>query len=382
MKKAMIVATVGGFLTQFEMCNVQLLQEQGFEVHYAANFENEIYQIQYDVLEKFHVTLHHVPFAKNPIHGKTHIQVIRALKNLIEELDIDLIHCHTPVGGVAARIAAAISNRNVYVIYTAHGFHFYKGAPLKNWIYYPVEKAMAKLTDCIITINSEDYVMSCKFVTKKGGLLKKIPGIGIDLQRFQIQKELREKVRKEHSVSREMFHIITIGEINRNKNLETAIKAIAELSDCNIVYSIYGRGKSVEYIKQLIREYGLEQRVFYRGYCHKTAETLQSADLFLFPSIREGLGMSAIEALACGVPVIAMNNRGTREYIIEGQNGWMCQNDPKEFAQKLKMAYEYFLKNGEVLAPEQCRKSIEAFRKENTEIIMRNVYGYASEKIR
>jgi glycosyltransferase EpsD len=80
------------------------------------------------------------------------------LKNIIADNDYDIIHCHTPVGGALARIAARnYRKRGTKVIYTAHGFHFFEGSPVKNWIlYYPLEKWLSRFTDVLITLNSEE----------------------------------------------------------------------------------------------------------------------------------------------------------------------------------------------------------------------------------
>lgn len=382
MKRALIVATVGGFLSQFEMNNVKVLQERGYEVHYASNFNNGMYHIDYDKLHDKKVVLHHVEFSKNPIKVKDHWEVLKQLKKIIEEYEIDILHCHTPVGGVLARVAAFCVRKDIYVIYTAHGFHFYHGAPLKNWLYYPVEKILARITDCLITVNKEDFCQAQKFLHKKNGYATQIPGVGLDLERFQMRLEQREIVRQELGLLDSSFHLVTIGEINRNKNLEVTVKALAELRNPDIVYSIYGRGKSIEYIERLIEECHLEKQVKYCGYCTDPERVLQSADLFLFPSIREGLGMAALEALACGVPVIALDNRGTREYMRTGVNGMVCEeNTPSEFAQKINQAYVMY-KNGnwECITKDGCAESVKRFAIHETEKVMRKVYENAESK--
>lgn len=375
----MIVATVGGFLSQFEMNNVKILQEKGYEVHYAANLSNGMYRINFEELKKKNIVLHNLDIEKNPLKIQKHWEIYIQLKSMIEELQIDLVHCHTPVGGVLARLAAHFAKRKVYVIYTAHGFHFYKGAPLKNWVYYPVEKIMARMTDCLVTINQEDLKRASRFTYKKNGYAVQIPGIGIDTERFYPQPALKEKIRQELNLPEEAFHLITIGEINKNKNLEVVIRALSKLQNPNIYYSIYGRGKSVEYIENVIKECGLEKNVRCLGYCNVPERILQSADMFLFPSIREGLGMAALEALACGVPVTALDNRGTREYMKNGINGYVCyKNTPEEFAEKIGRAYQIY-QNREFtkVFKETYVTDVKQFKTCETEKVMRNVYEYA-----
>ena len=376
MKRALIIATVGGFLSQFEMNNVKLLQELGYEVHYAANFDSNIYQVDYEKFQENHVIIHPLSIVKNPLKLKQHYQVYRELKKLIEELEINLVHCHTPVGGMLGRTVAHFEKQDVYTIYTAHGFHFHKGSSWKNWIYYPVERLAGRWTDCLITINQEDYERANGFKLKKGGYAAKIPGVGLDTDRFKpvVKNETRNSG----------FRVVTIGELNRNKNLEVAIRAIKKVNQPEIVYDIYGRGRSVDYIQNIIKECELTEQVRYMGYCNKPEEILQGADLFLFPSIREGLGMAALEALACGVPVIALDNRGTREYMVDGKNGYLCrENSIDAFAENLQNAFLLY-KRGEyrTVFPVDVVSSVDKFRLCETEKVMKDIYERADKSIR
>lgn len=376
MKRALIIATVGGFLSQFEMNNVKLLQELGYEVHYAANFNSNIYHVDYETFQENQVIIHPLSIVKNPLKLKQHYQVYRELKKLIEELEINLIHCHTPVGGMLGRTVAHFAKQDVYTIYTAHGFHFHKGASWKNWIYYPAERLAGRWTDCLITINQEDFERANRFQLKKGGYTAKIPGVGLDTDRFKpvVKNETRNS----------NFRVVTIGELNRNKNLEVAICAIKKVNQPEIVYDIYGRGRSVDYIQNVIKECELTEQVRYMGYCSKPEKILQGADLFLFPSIREGLGMAALEALACGVPVIALDNRGTREYMVDGKNGYVCrENSIDAFAEKLQNAFLLY-KRGEyrTVFPVDVVSNVDKFRLCETEKVMKDIYERADKSIR
>ena len=158
MKKALILTTTSGFLSQFELNNVRLLQEKGYQIHYATNFGVPIYEVKDQTLVDMGIILHHISIEKSPFSIKKNIWAYRELKRIIDREKIDVVHCHNPVGGLLGRLSAHMSKRKPYVIYTAHGFHFFTGAPLKNWLfYYPVERYLAKYTDIIITINHEDY---------------------------------------------------------------------------------------------------------------------------------------------------------------------------------------------------------------------------------
>ena len=296
---------------------------------------------------------------------------------LEEEFEIDLVHCHTPVGGVLGRIASRFAKRKVYVIYTAHGFHFYQGASWKNWIYYPIERLAARWTDCLITINREDFERARAFSYKSNGYVAQVPGVGLDTKKYYPrEKSLNKK--------EDVFQLVTIGELNRNKNLEVVIQALQKVNRPEIHYEIYGRGRSVAYIENVIKECELSEKVHYMGYGNHPEEILQKADLFLFPSIREGLGMAALEALACGVPVVALDNRGTREYMVNGKNGYVCiENTVEAFAEKIEKAYLLY-KEGKFreVFPKEIVCDVSRFELSENEKVMKKIYERADKSIR
>ena len=378
MKKILIVTTVGGFVTQFERNNLTILNEMNYEIHYASNFSNNIYNINYDMLKTENVHIHELDMDKSVKNISSHVRNIKEITRLINEFEIDVVHCHTPVGSVLARMAARKAVRRPYVIYTAHGFHFYKGAPLGNKIYYPIERMMSRYTDCLITINEEDYVAANKFSSHNRLKVVKIPGVGLDTERFRAEKSLRNSIRQDECISDDKFHLVTIGEINNNKNLAIVVKALAKINNPSIHYSIWGRGPGIEKLKKQIEALKLQNQVHIMGYCERPERVLQGADVFVFPSLREGLGMAALEALACEVPVIAMDNRGTREYMQDGYNGFVCiNNSEEEFADKIQQMYDMFRNKPEKLDifRRNCRETALRFQIANTGKIMRDVYG-------
>lgn len=380
MKKALIITTISGFVPQFEMNDVKILQESGYIVHYASDFENPIYSIDVKSLEEQGLILHHIDIKKSPFKIRENTKAFFQLKKIIEEENITLVHCHNPMGGVVGRLAARCSKRSPYTIYTAHGFHFYQGAPAKNWIlYYTAERLLARYTNRLIVINSEDYERAKKFQLSPNGRIEIIPGVGIDVIKFCKRKELREKKRKELNIPADAFHVVSVGELNDNKNHAVMIKAIAQLENSDIYYSICGRGVGEEKLKALIREYHLEQNVRLLGYRIDVEEVLQSADCFAFPSKREGLGIAAIEALACEVPIIAADNRGTREYMRQGEDGIVCRTGSVEEYAYAIMEIKNSSQLRDVMA-KNGRKMAEQFSIDETDRIMRRIYGEISKQ--
>ena len=399
MKKALIVTTVSGFVPQFEMNNVRLLQELGYEVHYASNFSVPMYPIDEEKLKREGIILHHIPIQKEPVRFWKNLRAVRSLKKLIREEGISLVHCHNPMGSVAARLAADAVSPAPYVIYTTHGLHYYKGAPKQNRIYDAVEQRMAHKTDMIITINHEDYEHVGSYTLREGGRTALIPGVGVDEERFRPRPELREAMRRELDIPEGAFHLVTAAELNENKNHQAVIQALSirhlldELGRLEnpsqyvpprrIIYSICG-SKAVSrstytMLKRMVRKYELADDVRFLCLRGVLERVLHSADCFVFPSIREGLGLAAIEALACGMPVIAADNRGSREYLQPGVNGLRCRADVPE---SFYGAIEKFSENEELRSScaAAARKSAEPFAKERTESVMRELYAQADEE--
>lgn len=312
-KKVLFTATVvKTHINVFHLPYLKWLKEQGYEVHVAAknDFINEPCIIPN--CDKYY----DIKFARFPF-SKVNIKAYKQLKKLIQENNYEIIHCHTPVAGVLTRLAAR-NNKNTTVIYTAHGFHFFKGAPPLNWlIYYPVERFCARFTDKLITINKEDYERAKRFSLRKNGKVYYVPGIGINLEKIQNLKVDIKQKKKELGMSENTLILLSVGELNKNKNHETVLQALSKLKDKNFIYLICGRGVLKEYLERKIQELHIENKVKLLGYRNDVMEILKISDLFIFPSKREGLPVSVIEAMAAGLPVIASNVRGNRDLIAK-----------------------------------------------------------------
>lgn len=388
MKNILILTTVSGFLNKFERDNVRILQDMGYTVHYAANKNEQIYMFDEREYDEMGVMFHHIDIAKSPYLFKVNYKAYTQIIDIIETYNISVIHCHTPVGGLLGRLVGRHFRKNgLKVIYTAHGFHFYKGAPfLNNTVFYMMERMMAPYTDVLVLINEEDYRNACKFSLKKGGQVYKIPGVGLDLERFSpLSHTKTEEARNRLGLKPEDFFIVSVGELNENKNHEVVLRALVKMRDSGkniscIKYGICGDGFFRERLAGQIKKFGLEDNVTLYGYCKDVREILGCADASVFPSVREGLGMAALEALAMGVPVIAADNRGTREYMHSGKNGYVCgAKDIDGYIRGIEK-----IRN---LSPSQikkvrlyCRKSVQPFSKTCTNEIMKKIYRTLEEK--
>lgn len=320
MKKALVVATTTSFITSFEMSDISILHDFGYEIHSASN-KNINYKDDIDIkLNALGVIQHQVDFARSPF-DKTNIKAYRQLEKIIKENMIELIHCHTPVGGILARLIAK-KYKNIKVIYTAHGFHFFKGNnPIKNFIFRTIEKYCAKFTDILITINNEDYQAAKKFKLRKNGSVYKINGVGINIDKFiKISVNKNEK-RNELGITEKDIMLLSIGELNENKNHSTVIKALSIINNPKMHYFIAGVGEYKEILENLAKELNILDRVHLIGYRKDIIELLKTADIFIFPSYREGLSVALMEAMACGLPVIASKIRGNVDLIEDNKGG-------------------------------------------------------------
>ena len=322
-KKVLLVATVQSHIGQFHKPLMKLLRENGWEIHVAARdnlSEKNGLQLEYPD------AVFDIPFQRSPL-DRRNIEAYRKLKQLLASTHYDVVHCNTPVGGVLTRLAARkYRKQGTKVYYTAHGFHFYKGAPKKNWIiYYPVEKWLARFTDKLITINEEDYALaqrrfSCPVVH--------IHGVGANSEKYRIiDAEEQKKLRAELGLKGHV--LIAVGELLPNKNQKTAIMTLKKLLDSypDTCLLIAGNGSQKESLENLARVECIQDRVCFLGYTTQLQRYLQASDVELACSYREGLPLNVIEAMLCGKPVVASNNRGHREIIQGGVNGFIVEAD-------------------------------------------------------
>jgi glycosyltransferase involved in cell wall biosynthesis len=345
MKKILIVSTVSRQFYLFEQGNIEVLKSLGYEIHAAANYCDAN-----DRLDELDIVSHPFDIQRSPFSLKN-IKAYKELKQIMKSEKFDVVHCHSPMGGVLARLAAKAVGIS-HVIYTAHGFHFYKGAPLINWlVYYPVEKFLAKYTNVLITINQEDYSRAQKFKAKK---VVYVPGIGVDTEKFSDIYIDRNKKRDESGITKDTFVILSVGELNKNKNHEVIIKAIAKLNDPNVLYVICGQGDKEAYLKQLALSFGIADKVKFLGYRNDIAEIYKIADVFVFPSYREGLSVSLIETMSAGLPIICSLIRGNTDLIENDQGGYLVKpSDIDGYVENIKK-----IKNSTGLRAKMCRHNI------------------------
>lgn len=322
MKKALIVATVvKKHIMQFHLPTLEMLKDNGWETHVAGGND---YINPSDCRIPHCDVYHEIDFARFPFHVKN-IKAYRELKKIIDKGGYDLIHCHTPVGGVLTRLAArGARKKGTKVFYTAHGFHFFKGAPLLNWlIYYPVEWLCSYMTDCIITVNEEDYRRAKKRFRAKN--TEKINGVGVNVEASKNTDA--ENTGKDMGITEDDIVLLSVGEVRKLKNHKTIIKAMAMLLEKRIHYIIAGEGNLEKELVKLAESLGVSDRVHLLGYRNDISALIGMSDIFCFPSYREGLSVAVMEAMAGGLPVLASRIRGNTDLIDEGMGGFLYRPD-------------------------------------------------------
>lgn len=335
MKKALLNASVASMIYKFNMNNIALLQQLGYKVDVACNFgkENPISKEEISnfekILEEKNISKIEISCPRSIFAIKQMVCTYREMKQLAEKETYDLVHTQSPIGGVICRLAfRKARKRGTKIIYQAHGFHFYKGAPIINWIlFYPIEKICSYFTDILITINNEDYVLSKNKLKAK--INRYVPGVGIDLANYQVKYENIEEKRLEIGVPSNSKLILSVGELTTRKNHENLIKAVAEIEDVFLI--IAGKGELEEYLKKIIQKLGIVNRVKLIGFRTDVLELCYTCDLFAFPSYQEGLPVALMEAMACGRPVVCSRIRGNTDLIGEGKGGFTFNpNDVEE----------------------------------------------------
>lgn len=324
MKKALIVTALSGFIRSFLTNDIKTLQSMGYEIHCAANKNHNGADGMGAYFKENNIIFHQVSFLSNKPLSKETLSSYIELKKIIDKENYDLVHVHTPITGVLTRLICRKKRKHgMKVIYTTHGLYFHKYSSKKSWIIFrTIENWMSKYSDAIITINREDYGnvlnMKCKDVFY-------IPGVGVDLDRFKTVKVDREYYRTLLNIKPTDFLILAVGELSERKNHKIIIEALSICKLPNAVFMICGNamteGNTKEYLEVLAKKYNVDLRLM--GLRKDIPEICKCADIGVMPSLREGLGLSGIEMIASGLPLIASSIHGIVDYVKDDVNGYL-----------------------------------------------------------
>lgn len=357
-----------GFFKDF----IESMLDEGHTVEIATNESRSKVP---DCYRKWGCKVYQIGTSRSLLN-KGNIMAVWQIKKIVQDNHYEIVHCHTPIAAVCTRLACRkVRKWGTQVFYTAHGFHFYQGAPLKNWLlYYPVEWLCAHWTDVLITINKEDYVLAQKKM--KAGKVEYVPGVGIDLKKFGTKQTDVSEKRKEFGIGQDAILLLSVGELSKRKNHELVIRTIKEMNNPSIKYYICGTGQLSGYFENLIKELSLEEQVFLLGYKSNIIDFLRIADLFVFPSLQEGLPVALMEAMASGLPCVASDIRGNRDLIKHNVNGFLFDLNSRNVRRELA---DYIIK---IIEDKELKKrfesnAVETMKKydlRNVERIMQEIY--------
>ncbi len=366
MKKVLFICNILSHINAFHLPYIRWFRDNGYEVHIITNAGGA----SVDFCDK----LYDVGIERSPFSLKN-ISAYRETKRIIERENYDIVHCHTPMGGVIGRLASkGIRKRGSKVLYTVHGFHFYKGASIVNWLfYYTMEKVLAGKTDCIVTINDEDYARAKKCFESKKTKVEKISGIGVDITKYKPADD--GETLKESMSYGGKFLMIYAAEFIHRKNHRFLIEAMVSLKercpDARLLLA--GRGELKEKMEAYADKLRVSDVVDFLGFRRDMPELLRMSDLLVSSSLQEGLAINVIEGLASGLPVLVSNVRGNSDSVEEGKNGYtfeLCSIE--DFCDKVAMLYS---------DREKCREfsrnalvSSRNFSIENSLSQMENIY--------
>lgn len=360
----LLIATIEDFFN-FELNNIEILISLGYEVHIACDLKSSKKPISDNLVHK-----HQIDFKRSPLSLRN-FKAFFQLNELFNSNDYSFIHCHTPVGGFFGRVLGIVKNKKV--IYTAHGFHFFKGSNVLSWlIFYPIEKMLSIFTDILITINKEDYELAKKkFKSKK---IRYIPGVGITLDnKAKCNLEEIKIIKNKFNISNKDIVIVAVGELSKRKNHITLIKAISKLNNQNIKCFICGEGNLRDFLIKATKELGVSEQVHIVGFQNNVFNYLSVANLFVFPSLQEGLPVALMEAMTLGIPVIASNIRGNNDLVIDGYNGYLV--NPKDVDEYVSAMNKVIFSEGiSCMFSENSFEIIQKFNKTNCISIMKDLY--------
>lgn len=397
-KKALMHAHTAYMVTQFNIDNIKILQELGYKVDVACCWRDDDSALSPEAMQERRKKLDELGcrvIETASLRKIFNVSELRKaygqIKTEVEANQYDIVHTQSPIGGVICRLACRKA-RKLYgtkVIYAAHGFHFFKGAPLKNWIvFYNVEKWCAKFTDLLITINKEDYDNARKFKAKN---VAYVHGAGVDTHKFVASEGARQKVRKELGLDDDTIVLLSVGELIPRKNHAEVLRALKIMKDngtlltpdsddrvqpkYKIKYLIAGRGKIQADLEDSIKALGLEKYVKMLGFRRDIADVFAASDIYVFPSHQEGLPVALMEAMSVGMPVVCSKIRGNTDLIKDGEGGYLF--DSKD-AKTLVTALNKALVDNEARRAEMGAINIEtmkSFDKETVNSMMKQLYS-------
>lgn len=335
-KKVLLIAPMSSIHERFNIANINVLKKMHCEIHVAANFESDEHSRMYkQKLISNGIIVHHISFKRSSL--VKNINCVPILQKLFENERFDLIHTHTETGGILTRLAMIKCRYKSKYVFTPHGMSFYHGSSIKSQVLFkPIEYWISRSMNANIAMNEEEYLVLKKWNSETA---KYIHGVGVDISKYRdITVDIKKK-KDGLGLPQNSMILLSVGELNQNKNHEVIIKALAKIApnNPNLFYLICGEGEKRNQLRKLATDLNMNNRVIMPGYRYDIAEIFKIADLFAFPSFHEGLPTSMIQAMSVGLPIVCSNIRGNVDLIKNNEGGFLCHpGDIDSFAEKIE----------------------------------------------
>lgn len=369
-----MLAPMGSVHRRFNKANIDALHTLGYEVELCANFENgegpEIHNQTYvNECHENGIVTHSIPFTRHSLTGS--LKCLPQLKNLLIKNRYDIVHTHTETGGLLLKLACKVKGDSKF-FYTPHGMSFWKGSSLKSQLVYkPLERWICSSMDVNLGMNMEEHnTLLCW--NKQTAYY--VHGIGLDIKRMQTPSRHCDEVRSEFGLKESERIVVSVGELDDNKNHITVIRALSMLNRRDFKYVVCGVGPNLDLLTAETASLGLKGNVIMAGYRSDIPDILNAADIFVFPSFHEGLPASVLEAMACGLPIICSEIRGNADLIKDGENGFLFKpSDAKSLSNHLSLLLEDSAKCSSM--GKKNRKIVNDFSLENVTKELKTIYA-------
>ena len=261
-----------------------------------------------------------MPFERN-LSPSSHLRGFLALHRLLRNEQPDLVHAHMPISGFLGRLAAKAAGVR-RIAYTCHGYQFNKPAAWTHkLIGFVTEFVAGQITDVHMAVSQEEAAESRRyFIHRRSTGI----GNGRDPQRFRPDPEARARLRAELGVEAGRIVVVVIARLVRHKGHPELLAAMRDVPGAELwVVGERLPSDHGEDIAPYFAKSGLGERLRLLGTRTDIPAILAAADIFALPSHFEGLPMSIVEAMLCGLPVVSTDIRGPREQVVDGRTGFL-----------------------------------------------------------
>lgn len=323
MKKVLFTANSDRHILLCHLPYLKWFKDNGYEVHVVTNTDEAI---------PFVDVKHKISMNRSPFSFKNIWAVFELLK-ILKNNKFDLIHTHTPVGSVITRIAYFLCPEKTKLIYTCHGFHFYKGAPVYYWLlFYPIEKILMNLVDILFVMNREDYEFSKQHF--KNSDVRLINGVGFNRERLDVKVSRREisQLYKDLNISKNDFVISYVAEYSVRKRQCDLIKHLAKtnIKESNIKVLLIGDDAINGRLQKLVKKYNLNDVIKFVDFVDDIAIYYHISNLVISCSRQEGLPLNIMEAIYMKKLLLVSDCRGNVDLVKDGING-IIVSDIRDF---------------------------------------------------